>query len=214
MEQEIKRKIIHISMGFLALLLAIFPRWLSILTVLIALFFVLVIARPEVWKTGFEAMASRTEDKRSGFLQGPTLYVFMVFLLVIFLDLRVAASCFAIMAFGDGFANVIGTRYGKHRFSQFHNKSLEGVIAFVFFSFISSVLAFFLVSLNVFDISPWISILDIKPVNGITTSYVIVILLSTSIIASITELLSGGILNDNITVPIVTGMILTIFLKF
>ncbi|MHA1207428.1 MAG: hypothetical protein ACTSSO_07665, partial [Candidatus Hodarchaeales archaeon] len=68
MDQETKRKSVHISMGFLTILIAIFPRWLIILCVLIALFFILVIARPTVWKKSFDAMASREEDVSSGYL--------------------------------------------------------------------------------------------------------------------------------------------------
>ena len=117
-------------MGSLTLLLGFLPRWLAIIAVLIALFFILVVARPSVWKTGFESMASREIDRQTGLLQGPTLYIIMVLILVVFFDLRIAGAVFAIMAFGDGFANVIGTRFGHHRFERFQNKSLEGFIAF------------------------------------------------------------------------------------
>jgi len=212
MDQETKRKSVHISMGFLTILIAIFPRWLIVLCVLIALFFILVIARPTVWKMSFDAMASREEDVTSGFLHGPLLYILMTLVSVIFLDLRVAAGVFCIMAFGDGFANVIGTRMGKHKFEQFNQKSLEGFLAFIFFAFISSTIAFFLVSINT-DVNPWIPFLEIKNPQDIIIGYVVVVNLIVSVIAAIIELTTSEKINDNISVPIITGILLTLFLK-
>ncbi len=212
MERETKRKIIHISMGFLSLLLIIFPRWLAIIFVLIALFFVLVIARPSVWKRGFDAMASREEDQDSGLLHGPMLYVFMMLLAVIFLDLRVAATVFVIMAFGDGLANVIGSRYG-HGIERFQNKSIEGFLTFVFFAFLSGTIIFFLVSLNQFqNIKPWLEFLTIP--EKIDQNYAVFCCFFVSIIAALTELLTGHFINDNISVPVISGTLLTILLMF
>jgi len=212
MDQETKRKSVHISMGFLTILIAIFPRWLIVLCVLIALFFILLIARPTVWKKSFDAMASREEDVKSGYLHGPLLYILMVLISVVFLDLRVAAVVFCIMAFGDGFANVIGTRLGKHKFEQFNNKSLEGFLAFIFFAFLSSTLAFLLVSSNS-EIDPWISFLSIKNPQDIIIGYMVLVNLIVSVIAALIELTTSEKINDNISVPIISGILLTLFLK-
>ena len=213
MDQETKRKSVHISMGFLTLLIALLPRWLIILVVLAALFFVLVIARPNAWKGSFEAMASRKEDVSSGFLHGPLLYVLMVLLSVIFFDLRIAAAVFCIMAFGDGFANVIGTRIGKHRFERFSNKSLEGFLAFILFAFVTSSLAFLIVSINP-EVVPWIDLLSIKDPQDIVISYLLFINFIVSIISALIELMTSEKLNDNISVPIISGLLLTLLLKF
>ena len=197
-------------MGLLTLLLAIFPRWLAIIFVIAALFFVLIIARPTVWKKGFEAMASREEDQNSGLLQGPTLYVLMVFLLVIFLDLRIAGAVFAIMAFGDGFANVIGSRYG-HPIKKLNDKSVVGFFTFLLFAFLSSIFVFFLISLNQFqNITPWLDFLKIS--EELNQSYIIFCCFIISLIAASLELLTGHIINDNISVPVVSGSLLTILL--
>jgi dolichol kinase len=212
MDKETKRKTIHISMGFLTLLIAFFPRWLSILCVLIALFFILVIARPSMWKRSFDAMASREEDVESGLLYGPLLYILMVLLAVIIYDLRVAAVVFAVMAFGDGFANVIGSRFGKHRYARFNNKSLEGFFAFIIFAFISSSVVFFLVSFNN-DLTSWIEFLNIKSPEDLRFPYVVAVLLINSIITATIEISANNRINDNIAVPLVTGILLTILLK-
>jgi dolichol kinase len=213
MDRELKRKTIHISMGFLIILLALFPRWLSITCVLIALFFILVIARPSMWKRSFDAMASREEDVQSGLLYGPLLYILMVLLATIIYDLRVAAAVFTVMAFGDGFANVVGSKFGRHRYERFDNKSLEGFLAFIFFAFISSFTGFLIVSINT-DVSTWINFLNIKSPEEIIIPYLAVILLINSVVTAIIEITVSKKINDNIAVPIVTGILLTILLKF
>jgi dolichol kinase len=212
MDQESKRKTIHISMGFLALLLAVFPRWLSLIVVLIALFFIVVIARPTMWKRGFNAMASRTRDVESGYLYGPLLYILMVLVSVLILDLRIAGAVFSIMAFGDGFANVIGTRFGNHRFKNFQNKSLEGSIAFVIFAFVSSTISFFVITINP-DLATWVPFLNIKSPEEINTYFIIIVTFLVSVLAAIIELTLSEKMNDNLTVPIVSGTVLTLLLK-
>jgi phytol kinase len=206
MDQESKRKIVHISMGFWTIALIFFPRWLAILVILAALFFVLVLARPSVWKGAFNTMASRENEMKAGLLKGPALYVLMVFISVIFLDLRVAATVFAMMAFGDGFANVIGTRFGRHRYPKFNNRSLEGFSAFIAFAFVSGVIVFFLVSMNPYPY-PWLTIFSIK--ESFVEIQVVLVIFGVSIIAALTEMVSSGIFNDNISVPVVTGLLLT-----
>jgi len=207
MDQETKRKFVHISMGFWTIAMVVFPRILAILVILAALFFILILARPEVWKVAFDSLASREDEKKAGFLKGPVLYVIMALISFTFLDLRVASTVFAMMAFGDGFANVIGSRYGQHRFTSFNNRSFEGFISFIVFAFLSGVLVFYLVSLNP-DPYPWLAIFRIKEI--VQDFQVILVILGVSIIAALTELFSKGILNDNVTVPFVTGILLTI----
>ena len=136
----------------------------------------------------------------------------MVLISVILLDLRVAAGVFCIMAFGDGFANVIGTRLGKHRIVQFNNKSLEGFLAFILFAFVSSVIGFFLVSSNP-DIDPWITFLAIKNPQDIIIGYVLLVNLIVSVISATIELTTSEKINDNISVPIIAGILLTLLLK-
>jgi dolichol kinase len=212
MDREMKRKTIHISMGFLSFLLAIFPRWLSILCILIALFFILVIARPTGWQRSFQAMASRQRDIESGYLHGPLLYILMVLLAVVLYDLRIAATVFCIMAFGDGFANVIGSKFGKHRYHSFQDKSLEGFIAFITFAFIFGTVSFFLVSINP-EITSWFAVLEIKTPSEIGLFNVIGAILIVSVISALIELLTSKKINDNISVPLISGILLTVLLK-
>ncbi|PWI48400.1 hypothetical protein CEE45_06620 [Candidatus Heimdallarchaeota archaeon B3_Heim] len=213
MDQETKRKTIHIGFGFLTPLIAILPRMLLVLITTVALFFIIVIARPTMWKKGFEAMASRERDIRTGYLYGPLLYILMVLISVTFLDLRIAASVFCIMAFGDGFANVIGTRFGKHRYQRFQNKSVEGFLAFFLAAFISSTFIFFLVSINP-EFAPIFDLFSIRDPQTIIVYYFLLVNILVSLLSAIIELTTGDKLNDNLTVPIISGLLLTFLLKF
>ncbi len=213
MDQETKRKTIHIGFGFLTPLIAILPRMLLILITIVALFFIIVIARPSMWKKGFEAMASRERDIRTGYLYGPLLYILMVLILVTFLDLRIAASVFCMMAFGDGFANVVGTRFGNHRYQRFQNKSAEGFLAFFLAAFISSTFIFFLVSINP-EFAPILDLFSIRDPQTIIVSYFLLVNMFVSLLSAIIELTTGDKLNDNLTVPIISGLLLTFLLKF
>ena len=136
MDNEYKRKGIHILNGVWAFGLPVFPRLYAILIVLLALIFVFILARPHskfgsIFSQSFENMA-REYEREKGYLYGPTLYVLMVLLLVLFVDFRIAGAVFAILAFGDGTATIIGKKFGYHKFSN--KKSLEGSIAFLIFS--------------------------------------------------------------------------------
>ncbi len=213
LDQETKRKTIHIGFGFLTPLIAVLPRLILILITLIALFFIIVIARPTRWKKGFEAMASRERDVKTGYLYGPLLYILMVMISVTFLDLRIAASVFCIMAFGDGFANVIGSRFGRHRYERFQNKSLEGFTAFLIAAFISSSFLFVLVGVNP-EFSPFLEIFSIKDPQKLNGYYFLLINLLICLISAIIELTTGDKLNDNLTVPIISGILFTVLLKF
>jgi len=85
-----------------------------------------------------------------------------------------------IMGYGDGFAAVIGTKYGKHNFKIFGNrKSFEGSLAMFAFSFIVSS-----VILTIYN-----------PVNVFLCSFILALL------GTILELFSPLGL-DNLTVPL------------
>ena len=90
-----------------------------------------------------------------------------------------------IMGYGDGFAAVIGVKYGKHKFKVLgNNKSIEGSLAMFLFSFIVS-----LVILSIFN-----------PVNVVVYSLIL------AIVATILEVFSPyGF--DNLTVPLGTSLL-------
>ncbi len=87
------------------------------------------------------------------------------------------------MAYGDGFAALIGKRFGKKRFTRFNNKSLAGSLTVLFFSFVIVILC------------------DLYFYNKIN----IAIAITVAFVAMLTELL-GKNGCDNITLPLSTGI--------
>ncbi len=85
-----------------------------------------------------------------------------------------------IMGYGDGFAAIIGTKYGKHKFKIFGNdKTIEGSLAMFLCSFLVSI-----VILYIFN-----------PVNVLLFSFIL------AFVSTVLELLSPLGL-DNLTVPL------------
>lgn len=218
MEDEFKRKGIHIFNGFWVILLPFFDRFIAVGLVLLAFGFVFLLARPNskihpVFSKAFESMA-RPEDRQKGFLVGPTIYVVMVLILVLFFDFRVAGAIFAILAFGDGFATVIGIKFGSHKL--YHNKSLEGTIAFFAFSLVSGVTIFVLI--NQFN-TPGaglilVPFLILPAIASINVEEIFTIFTILSLILALVELYLGDFINDNYLIPIVGSTILFMLLQF
>ncbi|WP_352418257.1 diacylglycerol/polyprenol kinase family protein [Proteiniborus sp.] len=95
-----------------------------------------------------------------------------------------------IMGYGDGFAAIIGTKYGKHKFRVLGNiKSIEGSLAMFVFSFVVSVII-----LYIFD-----------PVN------VLYIGLLVALLSTILEMFSPMGL-DNLTVPLGSALFYYVFI--
>lgn len=216
MHTEYKRKSIHILNGMWVFALPFFSRPIAIILVLIAFLYVFFMARPNsifgsFFSSSFEAMA-RKEDHEKGFLVGPTIYVVMVLLVVIFLDFRIAGSVFAMLAFGDGLATVIGITYGKHKI--FKNKTGEGFLAFVLSSFIASSSIFMLINyFNTPDAElTLIGFLILPHILNIAVTTFIIIFFITSLLVASVELFLGDIINDNYLIPISGSLLLYLFI--
>jgi len=112
-----------------------------------------------------------------------------------------AILVFGPLAGGDGFADIIGRKWGKRKFKIFAEKSLEGTIAMFLFSFLFS---YFL--LGIF----WLVLNPVYPTAIDPINYLILILII-SIIATIAEILSPSGF-DNLVVPIV--IIIVVYIMF
>lgn len=72
------------------------------------------------------------ENELEGFSIEPLSYIISVLSLLslsYFIDENICFAAIAILAAGDGFAGMIGRRYGKHRFPFNENKSWEGSVS-------------------------------------------------------------------------------------
>lgn len=128
------RKVIHIS-GILIPLLAradLLGKSQTIVLILLgfAIYIIIEVFKPKI-SVDVLSLVYR-ENELKGFSTEPLAYIFSVLSLLFlsfFIDENICFAAIAILAAGDGFAGVIGRRYGKHRFRFNKNKSWEGSIS-------------------------------------------------------------------------------------
>jgi len=111
---------------------------------------------------------------------------------------HIAAAAVMAMTLGDGFASIIGHRWGKHPYTFMgHTRSWEGTAAMVLFSFISIFLTLWLVPGS--TLSP-----HSTPLNFTAA---LLLSLGGTAVASVAEGLSPSG-TDNLSVPLLCGLAL------
>ena len=110
-----------------------------------------------------------------------TIFMISTFLIVLFFKLEIAVTALVFLVFGDMFGKIFGLAYGRHKIFE---KTLEGTLAHI-----GAVIATGFILYTSIDIN-------------------ILILISGGIAAPLIELLPIGI-NDNFTVPIISGAVMT-----
>lgn len=194
---EIFRKILHfILLGSLFVFLYCYKTWwISIISCVV---FVIIVFPILKFCERFKKYSALVTERNKGELKNSLILVFLMFSIIIgvgwgiFNDkLLVLASIYA-WGFGDAFAALIGTKFGKTKI--YKKKSLEGTLAM----FITSVISVFIILL-IRGVLPWY--INIIPV------------LVTSILSTTTELFTPNGL-DTITCPVVSliSLILTLLL--
>jgi len=207
--EEYKRKAIHIGMGLWAFYPLLVTKYYALFVCLIFLLLVIFVFREHRWKAVFDAMA-REEDYTHGYLIGPLIYILSVMFCVGFYPPYVAAASFAIMAFGDGFATIVGRNLGKHKY-PYSDKSLEGSAGFLVFAFVLT-----LVVLRVLTQMTAFEGLDA------TIQTLAKIAFTGSVVGVIVETLPfenyrrGGIIgrvliDDNFFVPVIAGLAMSLY---
>ena len=207
--EEYKRKAIHIAMGLWAFYPLLVTKYYALLICGLFLLLVLVVFREHRWKAAFDAMA-RTEDYGHGYLIGPLIYILAVMFCVGLYPPYIAAASFAIMAFGDGFATIVGRNFGKHKY-RYSDKSLEGSIGFLGFGFVMTlVVLLVLTQLIVFEgLDSTLGILARIACIGSITGAVVETL-------PFEQYGRGGIIgrvliDDNFFVPVIAGLIMSLY---
>lgn len=128
------RKVIHIS-GILIPVLAgdgILGKNMTIALILLGFVIYLAVEalKPKISRDILSLFYR--DNELTGFSIEPLTYILSVLSLLslsFFIDERICFAAIAILAAGDGFAGVIGRRYGKHRFQFNKNKSWEGSVS-------------------------------------------------------------------------------------
>ena len=183
--QEVYRKIVHISSSGIAILLWYFGKdamlpWVLAVAILFPILDWLRKYIPLLKKLYFILFGIITRPYEHQVLSGAS-WVFMGAGFTAYLfNEKVAVIALLVMSLSDSAAAIIGIKYGTTRL---FNKSLEGTLAFL----ISTYLIIFLLS-----------------------SASLMLLLITTITATVIELFSTPKLNDNILIPVTTAFILTL----
>ncbi len=190
--REIKRQLIHIGFGTMFILLVLFtgPQNTLIIT---SLLFILGLVVSALIKNGFEVplvslivwhVGRHNEKEVPG--KGALLF-FLGATILMYLNVfilkkpEITAAALVPVVFGDGFSTLVGTHIGKHKILP--NKSIEGTLA-------GFTAAFIVLLLPMFGLMPniWKALL----------------------LAGTTMLVELMPLNDNLSIPIASTLILYI----
>lgn len=186
---DISRKFLHIMVGNIAFLLPLFQtRWIM----------AFVAAGPFIFFTFLMSPYSPIKSMRgktSGAGHGMGLVYYAIawtILAYIFFDYKVIIAIGILaMSYGDGFASIIGSRFGKHKFNiGGDEKSFVGSITMFIFTFSTITIALMY--------------------YGISFDNKIVILIYITLVATIIEAFSPKGL-DNLSVPFVAPILYYIY---
>lgn len=183
--QEVYRKLIHISSCTIAILLWYFSKDIFLPWIISAaiIFSILDYAKkiiPFINNFYFTLFGKITRYNEYKTLSGASWVLMGAVATIYLFNEKSAIIGLIVMSLADSAAALIGIKYGATRFFK---KSLEGTIAF----FITTYLVIFILA-----------------------SASIMLTFITSIIVTTIELFSTPKLNDNILIPIVTALILTL----
>jgi uncharacterized protein (TIGR00297 family) len=186
--REVLRKATHIGMGVLAFSLRYLgPFWSAVLAaaaLLNNLFLLHRIGGKRMW---------RDAEHQAGGSVGIVLYPLAVLLLILifYRRLEVAAAAWGLLAFGDGMATVCGMALGRRKLPWNPAKSWAGSVAYVLFGTVAA--AALLI---------WTA-----PERAYSVPFALVAGGAAALLAAGLESLPQG-LDDNIGVPLITGLFL------
>jgi len=185
-KNELLRKSIHICNSLFAYALFVFNQnsfaiYVGSFTIVVILFEIARINSKFFGAFFIRLFGPIIRDfEESGRLTGATYVMISSFLILFFFDKYICVASILIMSYSDTAAAIIGKKYGK---TKIFNKTLEGS------------LAFFLTSL--------IIILIIYPEINLTLGFIAILA------ATLIESLPIG-LDDNLTVPLIIAIILSL----
>lgn len=186
LKSEYKRKAVHIGSSLFGLLLRWLNFWQGALCALAAFVFNWQILP----RLGGKELY-RDADHKRGYPIGILLYPLSVLFLILVMPrhLAIVAAAWAIMGWGDGFASIVGRKFGATKLPWNPNRSYAGSLAFLAFGSIAAVLFTWWVDRT--PPEPWLW-------------YVVAIPVLATILAAVVETVPTG-LDDNLTVPLSAG---------
>jgi len=129
-------------------------------------------------------LASLLRPDEEGKISGSPSYILGIALALFFFDLPVATAAVLFLAFGDVAASIVGEAWGR---TKFLGKSLEGTAAFVAAGLLAGMAA---------------AALGYGPPFPV--------LITGAIAAAAAEALTPKSLNDNFTIPLLSGLVMTL----
>ena len=179
---EASRKVLHIMVGNIAFLLPVFATREVMAFVAAAPFIPLTFLMSPY--TPIKKIRGKTSA--AGHSMGLVYYVitWTIFAYIFFDNMVVIAIGILAMSYGDGFASLIGIRFGKKKYTVFGDqKSYIGSFAMLVFTFIATIIALLYYNIEI-------------------TIYKLIVLLFIAFIAAIVEGITPKGL-DNFSVPFV-----------
>jgi len=184
MTQELKRKILHITMVGFALLIGRISASLIVLLCLAAFVHNLFVLP---WITRKSLL--RDTEKKEGYSLGMLLYPAVLFLLsLLFYKSQVfVAIAWGMMAFGDGFASIIGRKIGGPTLPWNRDKRLSGTLGFMLMGIVLTQGLIFCL--------PQSTLLGLEPLAWFG------VIVASGIASGLAESVRG-LVNDNLSVPL------------
>lgn len=155
--QDISRKITHIGAGSIIGFLPLYSdiHWSKYLNVMIFVVWIILLVQKGLFaEPDDEAVKTmtRTGDRRE-LLKGPLYFVIVATICGTFLYKTFPGIvAMATLGWGDGIAPIIGSRYGRLKYTILSNKSLEGSLSMFIFAFTASIFFIWLILPSQFDI--------------------------------------------------------------
>ena len=185
---ELLRKAVHMGVGTIAFALRWLGPWWGASCALAAVVFNLVVLP----RLGGKALW-RDREKARGRSIGIVLYPVAVLLLILvfYRRVEVAAAMWGVLAFGDGMAGLVGMLFGRHKLPWNAKKSWIGTFAYWLFG----------------TAGAWVLLHWTAPGRYRDLLFTFAACAAAALLAALLESLPQG-LDDNIGVPLVSGLLL------
>lgn len=188
MTSENKRQTVHIFLLVFAFLLKYLERWQTAMLLGVMLAFVLFVI-PKVKSARFHFY--RPLEKK--YSQGAVMYFLVLLILTLVFPPYVVAGSWGILAFGDGFATLVGKHFRATEISWNRKKTYAGSFAFVIFGTIGA-------AIMLLWMLPELSALSVLSISS-----------RAALIAAIVETLPFKI-NDNVGVAVASALAMHIII--
>jgi phytol kinase len=188
--QDISRKIVHIGAGSVIGFLPLYSdlHWSKYLNVTIFVVWIVLLVQKGLFaEPDDEAVKTmtRTGDRKE-LLKGPLYFVIVATICgTLLYKTFPGIMAIAILGWGDGVAPIIGSRFGRIKYTIFSNKTLEGTLTMFICAFIASIFFVWLIVPTQLDVTRILILMFIGTlVEGLSPKEVDNILIPSAVVAA------------------------------